>query len=194
MNLQIIATTVPVIVGALIAFVPNYLLDRRRERMELRKRWDSHLFELCSQFASSARGFQELCLQWMHRRKPSGNLHQALDDEHQLLRTLSEQVRLLGDTELQLAVRWVVRHAYAMREVAEGRDDPRGGEFTTAPFERFGDALQSFYHAARLQLHVPNAAHVAPRDLEPGRQPITPQPTSNPQIKTHGPPPETPGY
>jgi hypothetical protein len=51
-----------VIVGAIIGFVPNYLMDVRRERSLLRNRWDSALFDLCSDFASIARGLQELCL------------------------------------------------------------------------------------------------------------------------------------
>jgi hypothetical protein len=53
---------VAVIVGAIVGFVPNYLMDMRRERSLLRSRWDSALFDLCSDFASTARGLQELCL------------------------------------------------------------------------------------------------------------------------------------
>ena len=45
---------VAVIVGAIIGFVPSYLMERRRERSLLRSRWDSALFDLCSDFASSA--------------------------------------------------------------------------------------------------------------------------------------------
>jgi hypothetical protein len=35
----------------------------------------------------------------------------------------SERLRLLGDLELQLAARWIVRHAYAVREVSRGRPE-----------------------------------------------------------------------
>ena len=93
-----------VVVGAIIGFVPNYVMDVRRERSLLRSRWDSPLFDLCSDFASTARGLQELCL----RRAVNGtdaHLSDGINEEHQKLRTLSERLRLLGDRELQLAVR-----------------------------------------------------------------------------------------
>lgn len=162
---------VPVIVGAIIGFVPNYVMDVRRERSLLHSRWDSPLFELCSEFASTARGFQELCL-----RKANGETDPQLDDdinaEHRRLRTLSERLRLLGDLDLQLAARWIVRHAYAVREVAEGRPDPRNEEFPDlSPNQRLGEALQSFYVAAREQLQVINPKAIAPRELEAGRDP-----------------------
>jgi hypothetical protein len=162
---------VPVVVGAIIGFVPSYVMDVRRERSLLRSRWDSSLFELCSEFASTARSFQELCL-----RKAKGETDARLDDdineEHRRLRTLSERLRLLGDLDLQLAARWVVRHAYAVREVAEGRPDPRREEFPgMSPSHRLGEALQSFYAAAREQLHVINPKAIAPRELEAGRDP-----------------------
>jgi hypothetical protein len=160
---------VAVIVGAIIGFVPNYLMDMRRERSLLRSRWDSALFYLCSDFASTARGLQELCL----RRAGNitdGRLADDISEEHQKLRTLSERLRLLGDLDLQFAVRLIVRHAYAVREVSEGRPDPRQEEFPgQSPHQRFGEALQSFYVAARKQLHVTNPASITPRDLEAGR-------------------------
>jgi hypothetical protein len=71
---------------------------------------------------------------------------------------------------LQFAVRLIVRHAYAVREVSEGRPDPRREEFPgQSPHQRFGEALQSFYVTARKQLHVTNPASITPRDLEAGR-------------------------
>jgi hypothetical protein len=162
---------IAVMVGAIIGFVPNYVMDVRRERSLLRSRWDSALFDLCSDFASTARGLQELCL----RRAASGTdarLSADIDEEHRRLRTFSERLRLLGDLELQFAVRWIVRHAYAVREVSEGRPDPRQEEFPDqSPHQRFGEALQSFYVAARQQLHVINPGDITPRDLETGRDP-----------------------
>jgi hypothetical protein len=160
-----------VIVGAIIGFVPSYLMEMRRERSLLRSRWDNALFELCSDFASTARGLQELCL----RRARNGtdtHLSDEINEEHQKLRTLSERLRLLGNRELQFAVRWIVRHAYAVREVSEGRPDPRQEEFPgQTPYQRFGEAVQSFYVAARKQLQVINPGDIAPRDLEVGRYP-----------------------
>ena len=160
-----------VIVGAIIGFVPSYLMEMRRERSLLRSRWDSPLFELCSDFASTARGLQELCL----RRARIGtdvHLSDEINDEHQKLRTLSERLRLLGNRDLQFAVRCIVRHAYAVREVSEGRPDPRQEEFPgQTPHQRFGEALQSFYVAARRQLQVIHPSDIAPRDLKAGRDP-----------------------
>jgi hypothetical protein len=105
---------VSVVVGAIIGFVPTYAMDVRRERSLLRSRWDSPLFDLCSEFASAARGLQELCLR-QASGDPDARLEDEINEEHRKLRTLSERLRLLGDVELQSAVRWVVRHAYAVR-------------------------------------------------------------------------------
>jgi len=162
-----------VVVGAIIGFVPNYLMDVRRERSQLRSRWDNSLFGLCSDFASTARGLQELCLHQAHGGTDVG-LSDDIAEEHRKLRTHSERIRLLGDVELQLAVRWVVRHAYAVREVSEGRPDPRKEEFPDqSPHQRLGNALQDFYIAARKQLQVINPSVITPRDLEAGRDPST---------------------
>jgi hypothetical protein len=127
------------------------------------------LFDLCSDFASTARGLQELCLRRAADRTDA-RLSDDINEEHQKLRTLSERLRLLGDLELQFAVRWIVRHAYAVREVSEGRPDARREEFPDqSPNQRFGEALQSFYAAARRQLHVINPGAITPGDLEAGR-------------------------
>jgi len=166
------ASVVAVVVGAIIGFVPNYLMDVHRERSLFRSRWDSALFDLCSDFASTARALQELCLRKGTTRKDGGRISDSISEEHQKLRTTSERLRLLGDLELQMAVRWTVRHAYAVREVAEGRPDPRQGEFPDqSPHQRLGEALQDFYVAARKQLHVINPGAITPRDLEAGRDP-----------------------
>jgi hypothetical protein len=160
---------VPIIVGAIIGFVPTYVMDTRRERSLIRSRWDNSLFDLCSDFASTARGLQELCLRQVNS-DASTHLDDAIDEEHQRLRTLSERLRLLGDQDLQFAVRWVVRHAYAIREVSEGQPDPRKDEFPDqSPHQRLSEALQDFYVAARKQLRVINPTAITPRDLEAGR-------------------------
>jgi hypothetical protein len=163
---------VPVVVGAIIGFVPSFVMDVRRERSLRRSRWDSSLFELCSEFASTARSLQELCLR-RAKTETDTRLNDDIAEEHQRLRTLSERLRLLGDLDLQNTARWIVRHAYAVREVAEGRPDPREAEFPgQSPVQRLGEALLSFYAAARTQLQVINPKAVAPRDLEAGRDPF----------------------
>jgi hypothetical protein len=147
-------SVVAVVAGAIIGFVPSYLMDVRRERSMIRSRWDNSLFELCSDFASTARGLQELCLRQVGN-ETDARLTEVIDEEHRRLRVVSERLRLLGDLELQLAVRLIVRHAYAVREVSEGRPDPRRDQFPgQSPHQRFGEAMQNFCVAARKQLQV----------------------------------------
>ena len=156
----------PVVSGAVIGFVPSYLLERRRERTTLRTRWDSSLFELCSDFASSTRRFRELCLR-------GGQFDtDALDEEHERLRRLSEQIRLLGSWDVQVASRWIVRHAWAVRHVAEGNDDPRAEEFPgESPLDRMDSGLDFLYLAARRQLRVGDADRLGPREGLPAPRP-----------------------
>jgi hypothetical protein len=164
-------SVVAVVAGAIIGFVPSYLIDVRRERSVMRSRWDNSLFELCSDFASTARGVQELCLRHAGN-ETEARLSDAIDEEHRRLRVVSERLRLLGDLELQLAVRLIVRHAYAVREISEGRPDPTRDEFPgQSPHQKFGEAMQGFYVAARKQLQVVNPSAIIPRDLEAGRDP-----------------------
>ena len=145
-----------VVVGAMIGFVPNYLIERRKERTLLRTRWDSSLFELCSEFTSAARRFLELCA------KKSPDVGEA----HESLRTLCEQLRLLGSYDVQVAARWVIRHAYAVRTVSEGGPDPRADEFPgQSPEVRMHEALNTLYVAVRRQLRVAAPEAVAPREL-----------------------------
>lgn len=168
------ASIVAVVAGAVIGFVPSYLMDVRRERSAIRSRWDNSLFDLCSDFASTARGLQELCLRQALKRTDS-RLSETIDEEHRRLRAVSERLRLLGNLELQLAVRSIVRHAYAVREVSEGRPDPRSDEFPgQTAHQRFGEAMQNFYVAARKQLKVVNPNAIIARDLETGRDPSRP--------------------
>jgi len=163
-----LGTLVTVLFGAVIGFIPNYLLERRRESALLRTRWDSALFQLCSEFTASARGLDELAEQYARRREAGTDdldIAERIAAEHQRLRSLGEQIRLLGSQEVQLAARWVVRHAYAVREEAEGRSDPRADEFPARmPRDRFRDALDALYLAARAQLRVTDAELVASRE------------------------------
>ena len=107
-------SVVAVVAGAIIGFVPSYLMDVRRERSLIRSRWDNSLFELCSDFASTARGVQELCLRHAGN-ETEARLYDAIDEEHRRLRAVSERLRLLGDLELQLAVRLSDMHTPCAR-------------------------------------------------------------------------------
>jgi hypothetical protein len=162
-----------------IGFVPNYLLERRRERAQMLTRWDSALFQLCSDFTESARSVDELAQRVSrgHARAKGAATAEAsvaerLAAEHLRLRSLGEQIRLLGSHDVQVASRWVVRHAYAVRQIAEGRGDPREAEFPDRPArDRLRDALDALYLAVR----VPGARLVAPREPHRDTAPLAPR-------------------
>jgi hypothetical protein len=65
-----------------------------------------------------------------------------LDDAHEKLRALAEQLRLVGDRRVQIAARVVVYHAHAVRIQGEVGSDPRESRFPNkAPIDRLNDAL-----------------------------------------------------
>jgi hypothetical protein len=181
-----LGTLLPVLLGAVIGFVPNYLLERRRERAQMLTRWDSALFQLCSDFTESARSVDELAqrLSRGHGRAKSAatagtgeaSVAERLAAEHLRLRSLGEQIRLLGSHDVQVASRWVVRHAYAVRQIAEGRGDPREAEFPDrSARDRLRDGLDALYLAVRVQLRVPGARVVAPREPHRDTAPLAPR-------------------
>jgi hypothetical protein len=51
----VLVPVIPVVVGALVAVVPAYAMERRRERNALAVRWDSARYRLCADFASAVR-------------------------------------------------------------------------------------------------------------------------------------------
>lgn len=147
------ASAILLVLGAGIGFLPTYLTDRRRERSQLATRWDVSLHAQSAEFVASARKLRHLASR-LTPAPQNGGLAQQVDEEHAKLRALAEQVGLLADKGLQTAVRTVVRHAYAVREVAEGRPDPRAGQYTGQPDERLKAALRDCRRATRVQLRV----------------------------------------
>jgi hypothetical protein len=163
---------VPVVVGAAIGLVPAYLLERRRERSALAVRWDMSLYQLCAEFTVSVRHMIAEAEQTgatsdaMMRRQRQEQL-----DEHRVrLRTLQEQIRLLGNSELQTSARLVLHHAYAVRTVSLGGADPRAEDYPgTDPRERLNTSIRGFYVAARKQLRVEHPLDVSPDEVIPER-------------------------
>ena len=163
---------VPVVAGAAIGLIPAYVIDRRRERSTLAIRWDMSLYELCAQFTVSVRQMIAEAEQTgvisdpMVRRQRQ----EQLDEFRVRLRTLQEQIRLLGNSELQSAARLVLHHAYAVRTVSLGGPDPRADDYPgTDPRERLNASIRGFYVAARKQLRVEHPLDVSPDEIIPER-------------------------
>src|SRR5690348_7779420 len=104
-------TTATLVLGAALGFVPTYLIERAKQRAQLSTRWDTELYRLCAEFASTVR-------QMMHATgrlagEPGEKLgpaspgtdqekqRQLVDDLHVRVRALREQVRLIGCLEVQ---------------------------------------------------------------------------------------------
>ncbi len=167
---------VPVVAGAAIGLIPAYLIERRRERSTLAVRWDMSLYQLCAEFTVSVRqmiaGAEQtgLVSDPIVRRQRQ----EQLDEFRVRLRTLQEQIRLLGNSELQSSARLVLHHAYAVRTVALGGPDPRADDYPgTDPRERLNASIRGFYVAARKQLRVDHPLDVSPDEIIPER-PLNP--------------------
>jgi hypothetical protein len=86
------------------------------------------------------------------------------DDIHQQVRVSVEKIRLLGDAEVQVAARNILRSVYSRRLVVRGEKDPHAEEYNNMhPSDRLREHLFVFYKAVRQQLRVNNALDV-PRD------------------------------
>jgi len=153
------------IAAAGVGFVPTFLIERYKRRHAMLTRWDEPFLQLCSEFASSVRNFLHLV---QRRREIKGTAELAahdlrIDEEHSRVRSLSEQIRLLGNRRVQFESRTTVHHAYAVRSVAKGEADPHP-EYEVDPEDRLVNSLTAFFIAARVQLRVAEAEQVYSRD------------------------------
>lgn len=159
-----------IVLGAAVGYVPAYLTQRRseqaqakRERDALLRRWDPALSVLCGDFAATVRRYVHL-VQRLNRAADRAAQVERIDEQHQQLRALTEQLRLLGDRDVQVRAHSVQKHAYALRVVAEGGVDKRAADYPDkTPDKRVFEALYEFYVAARRQLQVPNPDDVDPQ-------------------------------
>ncbi|MGY1499814.1 hypothetical protein ACW4TU_25090 [Streptomyces sp. QTS52] len=171
MNVSATATSVLlVIVGAAVSLIPTYVMERRKERHALAVRWDAPLYDLCKECAASARQFVHL-VRRIDRVTDRDKQRSKIDDEHARLRSVVQQLRILGTVELQQAAREVEHHAWWVRAVHEGRPDELcehyGGR---AVEERLRDAMRSLFVAARRQLGVQDPDTVVSDDpIDPRR-------------------------
>lgn len=171
MNASATATSVLlVIVGAGVGLIPTYLMERRKERHALAVRWDAPLYDLCKDCAASARQLVHL-VRRLDRVADQDEQRDRVDGEHARLRSVVQQLRILGTAELQQAAREVEHHAWWVRAVHEGRPDELidhyGGR---AAEDRLRDAMRTLFVAARRQLGVKDADLVVPDDpIDPRR-------------------------
>lgn len=142
------------VVGAVIGFLAKVVVEILGRRHQVRTRWDAELLRLSIEFAQAGR----YLLHHSERldRAPDRAAQLArIDAEHATLRSLSEQLRLLGNARVQKTSRSVIHHAYAVRGIAEGKDDKHAARYSNRPpRDRYLDALDQFYIACRRQLKV----------------------------------------
>lgn len=141
------------VVGAAIGFVPTFLNERAKRRHALETRWDEPLFELSKAFVSSARQLQHLSRRLGRALNKEAQLTR-IDQEHLTLRSLAQQIRLIGNKDVQEAALKVQYEAYAVRAVGEGKEDKRRGPNDPPANDRLIQALNQFYIAVRRQLNV----------------------------------------
>ncbi|MEU1915603.1 hypothetical protein [Streptomyces massasporeus] len=171
MNASATATSVLlVIVGAAVGLIPTYLMERRKERHALAVRWDAPLYDLCKECAASARQFVHL-VRRLDRVPDQEEQRNKIDSEHARLRSVVQQLRILGTAELQQAAREVEHHAWWVRAVHEGRPDELSDHYGgRAVEERLRDAMHRLFVAARRQLGVRDPDTVVSDDpIDPRR-------------------------
>jgi hypothetical protein len=155
---------ISVALGAILGFFPAYFLELKRERNRRTTRWDEPLYKTCSEFAAAARKSVAI----LYRTKGNTELEETLDECHDQMRALTEQLYLLGTPEVQQSARLVQRHLYAMRKMVNGELDPRAAEYPGAtPDGRYWTELRRFYIASRIQLRVASAENLAALHEQP---------------------------
>jgi hypothetical protein len=151
-------------VAATLAAFVALRTNRSKMAADILARWDAALLEMSTEFTDAARRLRHHS-EGFQRSLDKEDRTEELDDAHEKLRALAEQLRLVGDRRVQIAARLVVYHAYAVRVQGEEGRDPRESRFPDkAPVDRLNDALQEFYRAARHQLRAPDPEDVIHSD------------------------------
>lgn len=125
--------------GAAIGFFAKVIVEYLSRRHQLHTRWDAELLRLSIEFSAAGRALLN-----------DAEAGKTVNAHHDRLRAISEQLRLIGNAEVQKTSRSVVHHAYAVRD--DVRRDPR---------DRYLAALDGFYIACRRQLRVRRPDDVA---------------------------------
>ena len=164
------------VLGAALAGFVAWRTSNSRMAADIQARWDAALLERGTDFVTAARSLRHHSERFARSADKDGR-RVRLDEAQEQLRTLSEQLRLVGSRRVQVAARSVVHHAYAVRIEGEEGRDPRGEEYPDQkPIGRLNDALQEFHRAVRVQLHASDPEDVVHDDdleiLAGGLQPL----------------------
>ena len=148
------------VAGAALAGFVAWRTSSSRMAADIQARWDAALLERSTDFVTAARSLRHHAERFARSADKDGR-RIRLDDAQEQLRTLSEQLRLVGSSRVQVAARRVVHHAYAVRVEGEEGRDPRSEEYPgQQPIARLNDALQEFHRAVRAQLRAPDPEDV----------------------------------
>src|SRR5690242_5752677 len=127
MTYSALSALIPVAAGAIIGFVPALLLQRRTQKHEIITRWDSMLLTASVDLVDAARRTKHLADQ-IESGRTDADHQRRFDDIHQQVRVSVEKIRLLGDAEVQIAARNILRSVYSRRLVVRGEKDPHAEE------------------------------------------------------------------
>jgi hypothetical protein len=162
---------VPVLAGAVLGFVPNLILEGRKDRYVRQNKWSDALFQASVELMAASRRSQHL-LEQIERGETGEGQQRRLDEEQQKLRVALEAMLILGDAAVQRSARRVVHHGWAHRVLVETGTDPHPPTGGKDPQARATAARYSLYRAVRHQLRIPNAddwaqpLRLVPEDVE----------------------------
>lgn len=150
----------PVIAGAVIGFVPTWVLERRRERYARKTKWDDALYAASIDLMAAARRSEHISDQIARGHDDRDRLSR-LDEEQQKLRVAVEQVRMLGNVSVQVAAQMVLHHAYAYRVLVQKGSDPYPTSDGATPTVQLAAARLDYYRAVRSQLQIQDPDQLA---------------------------------
>ena len=149
-----------VVLGGGVSIAATLAAEAFKHRTTIATRWDADLARHASELVATSRRLQHVAGA-TGGGDDSRDAKHRLDTQHEALRSLAAQVGLLGSFDVQERARMVVRHAYAVRAVAQGFPDPRQHEYPgLSPNARLIDAISEFQAAVRRQLRIANADDV----------------------------------
>jgi hypothetical protein len=164
-----------VVTSGLTAYI-TVKATKSKMNADIRARWEAALMDRSSDFASATRAVRHLAERF-DRSGDEDRQRAALDIHHVKVRTLTEELRLVGSPQVQATARKVQHHLYSVRVQGEELRDPRAADYPdTTPIGRLNDALQEFYRAVREQLNADDAENVLHDDdldaISKGLQPL----------------------
>lgn len=150
--IQIIAGGAIAVIAGAVGAVSSLLTEDRRQRASAKLAHRERLRDACGDFSATLTRIRHLA--WRLREAhPDPALLDRITAMHEEARTGYERVRLLSESlPVQEEGRLALRHSFALWQVAQGKEDQRGGEFVAPPRERFEAELTRFYIEVRREL------------------------------------------